>query len=224
MSKRAMYRIVWMISLLAIIGMNGLFLMMPSQGAATAASDTLVSFTTSDKMISLRHPSNWTPNEQSDHAIATGVEFMPDETTRCVVKTDMLSSILTSTPGAGVDLSSLSGTPGMPNMPTGAQKPPLEAAHDYQADAIREDPKRYPRYAEGKAIKVHVAGLEALFTQFTYRKFEGFEAVEMVGRRITAVTPDRRLSIVATCRKDQAEKLEPVFQKIIDSVQIGQGG
>ena len=110
-------------------------------------------------------------------------------------------------------------------MPAGGnQKSSLEMAHEFQRRSIEDDIQRYPGYKEEKTTPMKVAGMEALLTQFTYKKETGFQVMEMLGRRITALGTDRRLSIVATCRKEQAETLEPVFQKIIDSVQIGQGG
>ena len=223
MSKRAIYRIIWVISLLAIIGMDMLFILQPH--AAPTAAATQVHFTTQDQFISVDHPSNWKPQAVEDHGVATTVVFLPNESTRCLIKTDLVGSLMADVAKSGSGMGNLPGMPGMPGMPSGgSQKSTLETVHAYQGKNMMDDIARYPGYEEGKTIKVRVAGTEALFTQFTYRKTTGIQEREMIGRRISALAGDRRLAIVTNCRKDQAGTLEPIFQKIIDSIKIGQGG
>ena len=136
MPRRAFYRIVWVVSLLAILGMSLLFLLEP-HAAPTAAAPLY--YTTNDKWITLQHPGNWKPNEASGEGVETAVDFTPDAYTRLLVKVDLIGAILADLARPGADPGAL---PGIPTMPAVGRNSPLETVHAYQLQNMLKDTSR----------------------------------------------------------------------------------
>jgi len=70
MSSRTVYRIVWVPSLAALIGILGF---LPAKVTVAAKPAAMVTMQTRDGLFQIDHPSNWKPLETNAHDVAPGV-------------------------------------------------------------------------------------------------------------------------------------------------------
>src|SRR5438067_289984 len=124
MSKRAFYRVVWILSALAIAGMTAVF---ASQPYALPIPGPTKTYTSGDKSLRLDHPGNWKVREFSSHGIETELRVEPARSAKFVVTADLQGSLMADIVKSGNNaLSSLTGMGGE----AGAQpKSPLETLH-----------------------------------------------------------------------------------------------
>ena len=73
-------------------------------------------------------------------------------------------------------------------------KSPLETMHEMKADKLAKD---LPEYSEGATSKTTLGGLEAMVTEFTFKKPGMWGSIEMAGKRAGA---DRVVPAVGTIR------------------------
>lgn len=226
MPRRAIYRAIWIPSLLALLAMEGVYALQPYH---LPPSGDLVTYTTSDGSISLLRPSNWKPYDTSRSGESASVRFAPVRTVRFSVATNLAGSLLADIakgPG-GAGASALNGLPGVPGAPqAGASKPPLEGASDRQAQSLESDGQHYPEYQDGESRHIQLAGVDAIETDFTYKTdgpFGPLDRVEMVGKRVAALLSDREMDVVCSCAKRDDGIMRPVFEAMIASLHAGQG-
>jgi hypothetical protein len=212
MGKRALYRAIWVPSVLALAGLIVFFAQQPTAIPTPAPPTT---FTTSDKTITVSHPGNWKPLEGSIHAVKTKVQFEPTKNIRVVIETDLAGSLLGDISKASSNM--LSNLPGLGQQLTAKQKTPLESVHELQAKELKEI---YEGFQDGATAKTKVAGLEALVTDFTFQERGVWGNREMAGKRVSALASERRLTVVCHYPKEAQEPMAPVIAQMLGSLQV----
>jgi hypothetical protein len=102
-------------------------------------------------------------------------------------------------------------------------KDPLTAAHQRQ-QATLEGGGQYPGMKEGETQKIRVAGYDALTTDFTFQNPNPLSPEALSGTRITVLSGERQISIVGYCPTKDFNTYGPVFLKMLNSLDLGQGG
>lgn len=218
MTKRAFYRLVWILSALAIVGMSVYF---PLQPEAAATVGPMVSYTTEDKTLSFVCPDNWKPNETTQNGTDTAVVFVPRSQVRFVIHATLKDALLSDVGQSGN--AGLGSLPGLPA--TGTSKDPVETIHALQKDRMERDTDSYPAFADGSTRKIRIAGVEGLETPFTYQKRGDFFQKETEsGKRISALVAGRGLSVVETYPPALEKEVQPVFDKILASLNVKDSG
>jgi hypothetical protein len=217
MTRRALYRCVWVLSLVVIIAMCVLF---STQPRALETPGPMVSFTTVDKSITISHPDNWKPHESSANAVMTQVWFKWSKGVSLLVLSDLQGSLM-------ADISKASGSavdalPGMSSQLSGGKRSPLETVHAQQGQRMSSDKVKYEGYQEGTTKHLMVANHEALATEFTFQSADGLGSQERKGTRISLLTGDSRVAVVYSCRKDVWNLISPIFEKMVGSLRLGQ--
>jgi hypothetical protein len=212
---RALCRIIWVPSTIVVFAMIFLFARQP---LAIPPPAEMADFTTEDKVISLRHPGNWKEHANSIHGNYTEVWFEPVRNSEFNVKADLAGSLMADIAKS----TSASGSAILDSMPGGSeikekQKSPLEGLHEGKAPILA---KELAEYAEGATSKTKLGGLEALVTEFTFKKPGLWGNIEMVGKRATAIHSERRISLLYYCPKVIEAQLEPTFAKIAATLQF----
>ncbi|MCS6863074.1 MAG: hypothetical protein NZT92_22440 [Abditibacteriales bacterium] len=212
MTKRVLYRVIWVPSVMVLAGLIVFFAQQPTALPTPAPPTT---FTTSDKTITVSHPGNWQPLEGSMHAVKTKVKFEPTKNVRVVIETDLAGSLIGDISKASSNM--LSNLPGIGQQLAAKQKTPLETVHELQAKELKES---YEGFQDGATTKAKVAGLEALVTDFTFQERGVWGRREMAGKRVSALASERRLSIVCHYSKDAQEQMAPVIAQMLSSLQV----
>jgi hypothetical protein len=236
MSKRIVYRLIWMPCTLALIVTFVIFFGHVVTEAAPAA---MTGYTMSDKTLQMQHPANWKPRESSTNGVESSVRFVVDEYSGIRFGTDLTGSLQADIDKAGAaQLSNLgsiapnggsltpdgaSMTPNGESVSLPAGKSPLQKAHERKGQEL-EQSKDFENYREGETRSVQVAGQEALATDFTYTEHGMLGDKEEVGRRVTALLGESRLLILARCPKEHEAQLMPLFQQMIDSLKVSATG
>src|SRR5579884_294304 len=91
MASRAALRAIWVTSTLALIVLIVLF---SRQTSALPKPDKMVTYVSSDRVISVQHPANWKAVPNSAHDIETIVSFAPARGVLFSVTTDLQGSLL----------------------------------------------------------------------------------------------------------------------------------
>lgn len=222
MASRALCRVVWIPSALALVGTVSAFAVMPHP---VPAPGDLMTFTSNDKTLSVSHPENWKSQSMSIGGNSAEVTYRPTKNVMVRFGTDLQGSLM-------ADISrSTNAMPDTSNLPPelanqlGAgmtkRKTPLESVHEMDMAILA---KEFEGYQEGKTTPTRLAGLEALQTDFTYQMSDLFTKRQVVGKRFTALSNDRRVTALYYMPKESEAKLLPVIQKMIRSLKIGQQG
>jgi hypothetical protein len=193
-SKRLIYRMIWMPSAIALIVTFVFFLGHMATAAAPAAMTT---YTMSDKSMQMQHPSNWKANESSQNGVGDSVRFVVDEYSGIRFNTDLIGSLMADIDKANnAQMSNLASlNPNGPSTPTSAGKSPLEKAHERKGEELGKN-KDFENYQEGQARTARIAGQEALISDFTYTEHGMMGNKEEVGLRATALLGESRLLIL----------------------------
>jgi len=222
MSKRAAYRIVWILSALAIFGMTFVF---ASQPFALPPPGPITSYTTRDKSLSLKRPGNWKGHESSMNGIETQVRFDPVRNAHLILISDLKGSLIAdiekSLGSAGDTLREI---PGMDRVSLPKPPTPLESMHARQGKELAGDKTMYSGFQDGETRQIQIDRYEALLTDFSFQEPGAFGSRPMVGRRITLLAGERRVTIVYSCLKEMRALLMPLFDQVRDSVTVGQPG
>ena len=232
MSKRTLYRLVWIPSVVSILVMGFMFSKQPLD---VPEPTEMLTYRTDDKMIVVKHPGNWKATTLSMHAVVTVVTFEPSRNIRIQFTADLAGSLLADafTPRTG------EGIGGMPvengnqssdaesflkalNNTAQKQKSPLELMHESQSKSLMKE-HISQKYKEEKAAKVELAGKEAMVSAFNFEQSGFMSTVEMVGKRFTALTGDRHIDIIYQCPRDTEKEIAPIFDKMIASLQVNGG-
>ena len=219
--NRWMLRAVWIPSLFALAGMTVLF---AKSGPRVIAPAAFKSVSVGDKSLALQAPGNWKARVVSSHAVMSSITFKSDKTQYFEVTSDLSGSLVADMSRANSgQAEALQGMPGfsgsMGVLPNDPKKTPLEKLHDRQGAMLKEE---YLEYTEGKTTPTKIAGQEALQTEFTCQLPDPWEQRKMTGRRISALTGERSVSVEYHCVEPRQKDLFPVFVKMVKSVQLGQ--
>jgi hypothetical protein len=251
MSKRIVYRLIWMPCAIALIVT---FVMFLGHVVTEAAPAAMTVYTMSDKSLQMLHPANWEATESSQHGVGSSVKFVVDEYSGIRFNTDLMGSLMADIDKANnAQFSNLAGmsaggasTPQGPGsvgagdanaaqLPAGmeggetaapqlpAAKSPLQKSHERKGQEL-EKSTDFENYREGETRKVQVAGQEALVTDFTYTEHGSQGDQEEVGRRVTALLGERRLLILSHCPQAKSKQLMPLFDKMMESLQVSPNG
>ncbi len=219
---RALYRIVWIVSLVAILGMSVAFLMEPPRLPTLAPMTAYVS---DDKSLALQYPGNWKPHAASSHAVVARVAFDPNANTHFSIDTSLAGSLIGDMAKANNDqLGALQGMTGLPAGSIEKQKSPLEIVHAASLHAMTKNKTRFPEFEQGATQPTQVGGVEALTTDFTYKLGGLWGRREMVGTYVTLLTKEREVSVTATTSKELQKTMKPLFDTMIASITLGQNG
>ena len=225
MSKRNLYRAFWVPSLVVIIGMVVMFSQQPLD---VPEPTEMKRYTTGDKSLSVLHPGNWKGLATSAHAIETELTFEPARNIRIVFSADLQGSLMAdmaktpALPGMGEGTSEGTGLPGVEEIKV-KQKSVVEVFHETQGKLLKTEYKE-KSYKESKATPVQIAGKEAFFSEFSYEEPGVLGRTEMIGKRYTSLSGDRHLSIIYQCPQTSKDKIVPTFEKMVESLQSGEGG
>ena len=216
---RVLYRVVWIVSLLAILGMSCLFAMQPPSLPTIAPMTAYVS---DDKSLALPYPGNWKPRESSAQAVSFHVAFDPNPYTHFAVDMDLAGSLMGDI--ARSNTSMLASIPGMPAGAVEAQKSPLELLHEASLHGMAKNKKRFAEFARGATQPTQIGGIDALATEFTFKQGAAWSRKEMTGTYVTLLTKDREVRVIATCSQELQKTLKPVFDQMIAGMHLGQPG
>lgn len=222
MSNRLLYRLVWIPSALACVGMAYVFIRQPKPFPRPTA---LTLYTSGDKSVALKHPGNWKASYSNDHGVGRGIAFEPADKVRFVVVSDLAGSLMadvmkSSDTQAESIAGMMPGGAGMANLPP--QKSPLEKLHISFGKAMEKSEKQYPEYHEDAYQQTRLAGVPALVSAFTF-KGDTPES-EICGKRYTALTLEARITVIYYCPKPMQKELSSIFTKMTESVHSGQDG
>jgi hypothetical protein len=222
MASRALCRVVWIPSGLALIGTVAAFAIQPHP---VPAPGKLMTFTSMDKTLSVDHPANWQSQSMSVGGNSAEVTYQPTKNVMIRFGTDLQGSLMADivrAPAPSMDTSSL--PPEMANQFGGVaekRKTPLENLHEMESASFA---KEFEGYQEGKTTHTRLAGLEALATDFTCQVTDLFTKRQLVGRRYTALSNERRVTATYYLPKESEEKLGPTLRKMVNSLRVGQQG
>jgi hypothetical protein len=216
MPKHTIYRILWIPSAVILVLMTALF---SHQTSAMPTVAPMQTYTTDDKSFALRHPGNWKPHPFGANAVLSGVRFTPSDNVKVLVTADLTGSLFADMQKANNDTASA--LPSFGPEQAAKQKSPLETVHKMQRVEMKG---KFEGYKEGKTEQAQIANNEGLVTAFTGKTGGMFSSAKIVGRRATILAGDRRITFVASCLKEMQPELMPVFEEMLESLQIGQGG
>ena len=222
MSNRLLYRLVWIPSALACVGMAYVFARQPKPFPKPTA---MTLYTTGDKSVALKRPGNWKASFANDHGVGRGIAFEPADNVRFVVASDLAGSLMadimkSSDTQAEQIAGMMPGSAGMANLPP--QKTPLEKLHISFGKVMQKDEKHYPEFEEKPYQQTQLAGVPALVSDFTFRS-DGPEP-EIVGKRYTGLSLDARITVLYYCPKSMQKDLNGIFTKMTQSVRAGDNG
>jgi hypothetical protein len=234
MASTILYRVVWVPSTLGLCGALVAFASNPV--AIPKPAENMATYETSDKSITVSHPSNWHPRQLSANATQTEVEFVPARGVYFDIKGDLQGSLMAdiskSTGGGSIgldigggDLPSMGGgsanTEELGKALEGGRRSPVEGLHANGMESLKETLKDF---SEGDTKKLQIANMEAVSSDFTFKLKNVFSSTDAVGRRITMLNGERRFIIYYYCPKSAQSTIEPVFEKMVKSVKIGTVG
>jgi hypothetical protein len=233
MARTILYRAVWVPSTLGLCGALVAFASNPVAIPKPAAD--MATYATTDKSITIAHPSNWQPRQLSANATQTEVEFVPARGVYFDIKGDLQGSLMAdiskSTGGGsigldvGSDIPNIGGSANTEEMSKalegGGRRSPVEGLHASGMESLKE---KLQGYTEGDTKKLQIDNMESVTTDFTFQLKNVFTSRDAVGRRITMLNGERRFTIYYYCPKSEQSTIEPVFEKMVKSVKIGAVG
>ena len=229
---RIAYRIIWIISSIAIVAMTIFF---AGQPYVAPPSGTLRTFTIKDNSFSIKRPENWKSNGLAMHDMVSEVLYQPSSNIYFHVTTDLQGSLLSSMlptgissgPDAPVGTDTANFEAAMKQIPGGeklaieSKKTPLERLHEAQLAQFEKQKEKFPNYKDGTTSHTTVGGTEALLTDFTLEYDNGFLGKkQMFGRRYTLLTSERQVSIVCYCLKELKPEIDLIFEKMLKSLDL----
>lgn len=215
---RIVYRLIYILSALAIAGMTAGFSLLPPTLATPGPMKQAFS---GDRSIGITHPDNWKPQEQTSQAVETKIEFTPALHARFAVTVDLQGSLLTEMLKSNdTENRQIAGMiPGGGELMAGKETP-LEREHAAQGAEMKRDIDLYPDLTEGATEKCRIAGQEALITDCTWAAPGIIGGRPVMGRRATLLLGNHRVSVVYGCLKEMKAELHPLFQQMQQSIEI----
>ena len=215
---RTVYRLIWIPSALAILGLTAYF---GTQPIAIPTPAPMKRYTTGDRSVRIQHPGNWKAHERSSHGIETVLEFVPARNVRMSVTVDLQGSLVVDVlKSADTETSRIAGMiPGGEALNT-HQQSPLVHLHAADGTHMKNDPVEFPGLEDGATTEARIAGKEALITTCTWTSPGIFGSQPMVGRRVTVLSGDHHVSAIYGCPKEMQKSLLPVFDTMMSSMEL----
>ena len=210
--SRMVYRVVWVPSLLAIIGMTIAFGKAPAQ---VPQPGQLVQWEAGDKSFSISRPDNWRPQSMGAAGTSMEVWFEPANFVYFGAKSDLAGSLM-------ADISRGPSFGGGGEDGEGPPVPQLSQTEKLHMGAAETLPEKYKGYEEGATTKGSINGKEAVMTEFTFKKKGLWGDRPMSGKRVTMLSSERRLTMFCYCPDNLRDQLFPVFDQMINSFAEGQ--
>ena len=217
MSSRILYRVIWVPSLLGVIGMTIAFGRAP---ATVPQPGQLIQWEAGDKSIMIMRPDNWRPQSMGATGTSMEVWFEPANFCYFGAKSDLAGSLMADiSRGPSMGGMGETGENGEIIMPEKTMSP-TEKLH---AGAAEELPNKYKGYEEGPTDKTNISGVEAVVTSFTFNKKGLWGERPMAGKRVTMLTSERRMTVFCYCPENLKDILFPVYDQMIMSFRAGEG-
>ena len=233
--SRTLCRIVWVLSTIGLCGALIAFASNPV--AIPAPASDMAEYTTTDKSLTISHPSNWLPRQLSANATQTEIEFLPARGVYFDIKGDLQGSLMADiTKSTGVSMGEgLSGSSfdmgglGSGSSSSGheesehheARKSPVLSLHEAGMEKVAQD---LANFEDGGTKELRISGMEAYATDFTFHLKNVFSHTEAVGRKVTTLNGERRVTIYYYYPKSAQSTIQPVFEKMLKSIKIGSVG
>ena len=233
MSRRLVYRLIYLPCLLGLAALIGLFgHPTRSQGAVKTADMT--TYVAADKSFSIGYPHTWGASASTLNGTGVRAHLRQSEQAEVIVTCDLAGSILADMSRTGSNLAAslpgMSGSgsssgaelslPGLSGMDA-AQQTPLQAAHNFGAGYIKS---KFAHYEEQPPEKSELAGGEALTSAFTAHTSSLLNPEEIVGRRVTVLSGNRPVTIDAYCPKDEAKAFFVTFENMLQTLRVSETG
>lgn len=250
MSRRLVYRAIYIPSLLAIAGMTTLFAH-PARSRAAFNPKEMKTFVADDKSFALSYPSAWQVSVATLNGTGTRAHFKRDATSEIVVTCDLAGSLMldlsklnTSSPGTGgantspdsnanpslppassrsTGLSGAGGVYGLEGLGGGTgAKTPIQLAHRTGAGYMMS---KFRHYKEEAAVPSQLAGGAALTSAFTGATRDFISPQDIVGRHITVLVGSRPVTLDAYCVKGENEDdLFHALRAMLPTLRINEAG
>ena len=238
---RGIYRVIWIISSIAILAMTVLF---AGQPYVAPPSGTMKTFTIKDNSFSIKHPENWKSNGLALHDIVAEVLYQPSPNIYFHITSDLQGSLISgmlpteagmdanpnTASGADANLNSADAAaldrmikqmPGADKLNSELKKTPLERLHEAQLAQMEKRQEKFPSFKDGETRKTNMSGVEGLVTNFTLESDNGLLGKKKLhGKRITLLTSDRQVSIVCYCLNELQKEIDPIFDTMLKSLDL----
>ena len=169
-------------------------------GQPVAAPTSLTKFESKDKQVRFEYPAGWEVTASGGQGLLSHSVFQQGP-----AKIDV-----------GCDLAgSLFAGPGAPRDPN--EEPASARIHELGLKNMKED---FSGYEEQPAQPIKTNIGEGRISEFTAA---GSFGGKIRGYRATALTRDRRVTVICTCPERDWETLKPAFTKVIGSLSQGSG-
>lgn len=220
---RVLYRVLWVPSLIALLGMTTLFAAQPETAPAAAA---MKRYTNADRTLRIDHPGNWKARAQSSHAVENMIEFEPARFARMSIHEDLQGSLMVDIlKSQDTQATSIAGMIPGGEAVVDHRMAPIQVLHNMQATDMKQDKGEYPGFVDADSRKAQIAGREAIITTCTWTSPGLVGSRLMIGRRVTLLSGDHHVSVIYGCPKEMEPAILPVFDKMLDSLEVdGQGG
>ncbi len=229
MSRRLVYRAIYIPSLLAIAGMTALFAH-PARSRAAFNPKDMKAFVADDKSFTVSYPSAWKVSVATLNGTGTRAHFKRDATSEIVVTCDLADSLMldvsklnASSPGMGgagpspdgsavsqmppqasrsTEMSGAGGVYSLEGLGGAGAKTPIQSAHQTGAGYMMS---KFRHYKQETAVPSQLAGGAALTSAFTANTSDFISPQDIVGRHITVLVGSRPVTIDAYCVKGENE-------------------
>ena len=231
MSRRLVYRLIYIPCLLGLAALVGLFgHPARSQSAVKAADMTL--YVASDKSFTIQYPHTWGTGASTLNGTGVRAHLRQSEHAEVIVTRDLVGSILMdmsrTNPNLAASLPNMSGS-GSPSgveealkgMGGAAQQTPLQAAHAFGTGYIKG---KFAHYEEQSPVKSELAGGETLTSAFSANTPGLLNSEEIVGRHVTILAGNNPVTIDAYCPKDEAKTFFATFEIMLKTLNVSETG
>ena len=231
MSRRLMYRLIYIPCLLGLAALVGLFgHPARSQGAVKAAD--MIPYVASDKSFTIQVPRAWGTGASTLNGTGVRAHLRHSEHAEVIVTRDLVGSIMTdmsrTNPNLAASLPTMSGS-GSPSgveealkgLGSAAQQTPLQAAHAFGTGYIKG---KFAHYEEQPPVKSELADGETLTSAFTAKTPGFLNSEEIVGRHVTILAGTRPVTVDAYCPKDESKAFFATFETMLQTLRVSETG
>ena len=253
MSRRLVYRAVYIPSLLAIAGMVVVFAH-PIRSRAAFKPKEMATFVAEDKSFLIQYPRAWQKSVSNLNGTGTRAHFQRDTNSEIVVTCDLAGSLMLdmaklNTPPSGMsgaDTSTAGGTPLPPMGGAGASGTGMSGAGGVSGleglpgmgGIVAKSPVeaahlagagymrgKFRHYAPTPGVRSQMAGGEMMVSAFTARTADFINTQDIVGRHATVLVGNKPVSVDAYCVKGQDEDdLFRAFEAMLPTLRVNETG
>lgn len=219
MSRRLVYRLVYVPSLIALVGLVAAFAHPTHSHSAPVGMKT---YEAADHAFSIARPADWHTLSSNQNGTGSKVRIQRDANSEVVVTCDLSGSLMLDLSRNGNPLGA--NFPGMEGSGGGAfaaQKTPLESAHEFGAAHLKGE---FQHYVEQPAKPSVVGGHEALVSAFTAQTADMLNSHAVVGKRITVLAGNRPVTFDAFCPKGEENDFYPTVDAMLKTLSVSETG